>query len=73
MCMFCAAIPMTIALGSAVNANQQEKRREAIQHGIPMPSRSIPYHKLTLIVTGGLIVSSVVYHTVIMPHSGVVM
>lgn len=73
MCMFCAAIPMTVAVGSAINANQQGKRREAVRRGTPIAARSIPTSKVTMIVTGGLIVVSVVYHMVIMPRSGVVM
>jgi hypothetical protein len=73
MCMFCAAIPMSVALGTAVTAKQAEKRRQAIAQGKRIRFTSLPVGKFSMAVTGGLILGSVVYHLVIMPRTGAVM
>ncbi|MFN8475225.1 MAG: hypothetical protein U0822_23785 [Anaerolineae bacterium] len=73
MCMFCAAIPMTMAAGSAIAANQKEKERRAALQGEPRPAHRIPVRKATLVITGSLIVGSVVYHGVIMPRFGLIL
>ena len=72
MCMFCAAIPMSAALGTAVTAKQAEKRRQAIAQGKRIGFTSLPVGKFSMAVTGGLIIVSVVYHLVIMPRTGAV-
>ena len=72
MCMFCAAIPMSASIGAAVMGQQKEKRRQAEAHGEPLPPNALPVGKVTLVVTGGLIVCSAVYHLIIMPQTGAV-
>jgi hypothetical protein len=53
MCMICAAIPATAAVGAKLNADQLQK---------PFEERK-PVSKITGIVIGLLVASSVVYHT----------
>ncbi len=73
MCMFCAAIPMSASVGIALAGKQNEKRREGTKDGRnAMPTR-LPMNKATLVVTGGLLVCSVVYHVIIMPRTGIIM
>lgn len=53
MCMFCAAIPATAAVGAKLNADQLHKPEEERK----------PVSKITGIVITLLAVSSVIYHT----------
>jgi hypothetical protein len=53
MCMFCAAIPATMAVGAKLNADQLHKPEEERK----------PVSKITGIVITLLAVSSVIYHT----------
>jgi hypothetical protein len=53
MCMICAAIPAAAAVGAKLNADQLQK---------PVEERK-PVSKITGIVIGLLVASSVVYHT----------
>ncbi len=53
MCIFCAAIPATAAVGVKLNADQLRKE-----------SRRLPIPKITVILIGLLAISSAVYHTV---------
>ena len=55
MCMFCAAVPVTAAVGARLNAGQLNKSEE--QHR--------PIAKITGIVITLLIVTSIIYHTLI--------
>ena len=55
MCMFCAAIPATAAVGARLNAEQLHK---------PMEQRK-PITKITGIVVALLFAISVIYHTLI--------
>jgi hypothetical protein len=55
MCMICAAIPATAAVGAKLNADQRDK---------PLEDRK-PISKITGLVMGLLVVSSVIYHTFI--------
>ncbi len=55
MCMICAAIPATAAVGAKLNASQLDK---------PAAERK-PIAKVTGIVITLLLVSSVIYHTFI--------
>jgi hypothetical protein len=58
MCIICASIPAVAAVGAKINANQlnqpEEKRR--------------PIGKYTGIITGLLVIASIVYHTLRWPH-----
>lgn len=53
MCMFCAAIPATAAVGAKLNANQLNKPREERK----------PVSTITGIVIGLLFITSFFYHT----------
>lgn len=53
MCMFCAAIPATAAVGAKLNANQLNKPREERK----------PVSTTTGIVISLLIITSFLYHT----------
>ena len=53
MCMFCAAIPATAAVGAKLNANQLNKPREERK----------PVSTITGIVIGLLMITSFLYHT----------
>ncbi len=55
MCMICAAIPATAAIGAKLNADQLSK---------PVENRR-PISKITGIVIGLLIIASSIYHTLI--------
>lgn len=55
MCMICAAIPATAAVGAKLNADQLQKPEEQRK----------PIGKITGIVIALLVASSVVYHTLI--------
>ncbi len=72
MCMFCAAIPMSVSVGAALAGKQSEKNLQAQSRGEALTSNRIPIGKLTAGVTGGLVICSVVYHLVIMPHTGAI-
>lgn len=64
MCMFCAAIPATLAVGANVNAKQIRERRKAEERGETSPEKKqVPAGKITLIAAGALVAASVVYHT----------
>ncbi len=54
MCIFCAAIPATAAVGARLNAGQLQKPEEERK----------PIGKITGIAVAFLIVASVLYHTV---------
>ena len=53
MCMFCAAIPATAAVGAKLNADQLHKPEEQRK----------PVSKLTGIAIVLLVTSSIIYHT----------
>ena len=53
MCMFCAAIPATAAVGAKLNADQLHKDT----------SERLPISKLTALVIGLLAIGSITYHT----------
>jgi len=52
MCVICAAIPVTAAIGAKLNADQIQTEE----------SRRLPVPKVTAIVIGLLIVGSSIYH-----------
>jgi len=53
MCMFCAAIPATVAVGAKLNADQLHKPEEQRR----------PISKIISLVIGILVIGSVTYHT----------
>ena len=53
MCMFCAAIPATVAVGAKLNADQLHKPEEQRR----------PISKITSLVIGFLVIGSVTYHS----------
>lgn len=53
MCMICAAIPATVAVGAKINADQL-RREEA---------RRLPVPKITAAIIGVLVITSAIYHT----------
>lgn len=53
MCMFCAAIPATVAVGAKLNADQLHKPEEQRR----------PISRITSLVIGFLVIGSVTYHT----------
>ena len=55
MCMICAAIPATAAVGAKLNADQLHKPEEERK----------PVSKITGVVIALLVTSSVIYHTLI--------
>jgi protein-S-isoprenylcysteine O-methyltransferase Ste14 len=66
MCVFCAAIPATAALGTNLNTKQNKTRREAVARG-EKPASAKPILKVTLVAVVLLGVCSVVYHTLLFP------
>lgn len=64
MCMFCAAVPVTAAIGANLNNKQNAPRRAAEKAGIEPPAKK-PIAKITLGALIFLTVGSVVYHTFI--------
>ena len=53
MCVICAAIPATAAIGAKLNADQTHKEE----------SRRLPITKITAGVIGLLVIASAIYHT----------
>jgi hypothetical protein len=70
MCIFCAAIPATAALGAALHGKQAEARRRAETTSEQAPEaapqaialRQLPIAGITGLVLAGLVVGSVVTH-----------
>jgi hypothetical protein len=59
MCMFCAAVPVAAATGTALD----NKQRKAAQAQGRLPSHLRPVIVLTMIVIFLLLVGSVIVHT----------
>ena len=53
MCVICAAIPATAAIGAKLNADQIHKEQ----------SQRLPVPKMTALVIGLLMLGSAIYHT----------
>jgi hypothetical protein len=53
MCIICAAIPATAAVGAKLNADQLHKEEG---HRLPIP-------KITGLIIGVLMIASAIYHT----------
>jgi len=52
MCIICAAIPATAAIGAKLNADQLQKEE----------TRRLPIPKITGLVIGFLMIASTIYH-----------
>ena len=75
MCMFCAAIPATLAVGANAHVRQRRQQKQAEMNeksvdevaGQPADETAgrtkPPASALTAIVVAGLVVASVIYHT----------
>ncbi|MFZ5858192.1 MAG: hypothetical protein ACOYZ6_15300 [Chloroflexota bacterium] len=64
MCVFCAAIPATLAVGAKLQADQMRERREAEERGeSPTEQRPVPAGKIALVAAGALVVASVIVHS----------
>jgi hypothetical protein len=63
MCVFCAAIPITMAIGAKAESSQREKTKEAVARGEKPPRKLVPFGPATAVVVSGLAIASVVYHT----------
>jgi hypothetical protein len=57
--MFCAAIPVTAALGAKLNADQVRQSKPASE----ADTHRRPMLKLTAIAIGLLLIGSITYHT----------
>ena len=62
MCMFCAAVPIAAATGTALD-NKQRKDAQMQELQESPPKRLRPYRFLTLMVIFLLLVGSVIVHT----------
>jgi hypothetical protein len=63
MCMFCAAIPATLALGAHANSRKRQEDQQAQAGDQPSAAPKVEPKAVTAIVVAGLVVASVVYHT----------
>jgi len=66
MCLFCAAIPATAAIGVNLNAKQKATRQAAENEGVEPPAEK-PIMKATAGIIFLLTVGSLVSHTIISP------
>ena len=63
MCVLCAAIPASMALGASAQARQNRARREAEEVGKPAPKPVLPAGPATAGVVALLVAGSAVVHT----------
>jgi hypothetical protein len=63
MCMFCAAIPATLAAGAAARQKQHLKQQKSKDEGKKPSKPVLPAGKTTAVIVTGLAIASVVYHT----------
>lgn len=63
MCMFCAAIPATLALGAKAHTDQRRQQQEQAKNGEPVERPKISAGAATAVVVAGLAVGSIVYHS----------
>jgi hypothetical protein len=64
MCIFCAAIPATAAIGTNLNAKQKANQLAAEKEGVAAPAVK-PIAKITLVALVFLAICSVTYHTIL--------
>ena len=64
MCVFCAAVPATLAAGAAARGQQRAAARQATAENRPAPpAASVPVSKITTAVVMALVAASILYHT----------
>jgi hypothetical protein len=64
MCVFCAAIPATLAVGANLTTKQLREQREAAERRETTPEKKqVPVGRLTVIAAGALVTASVIYHS----------
>jgi hypothetical protein len=63
MCMFCAAIPVTLAAGAAARQKQNRVKQINADEGKISPKPVVPAGPVTAAIVTSLVVASVVYHT----------
>jgi hypothetical protein len=64
MCVFCAAVPATLAVGASLSARQLNERRNAEESGeSSQEKRKIHAGKVTVISVGTLLMASALYHS----------
>jgi hypothetical protein len=68
MCVLCAAVPATVALGAAAKAKQQQSTNPTID-AKPLPHwmLALPAERVAAVVIVGLVAGSAVCHTRISP------
>lgn len=72
MCVFCTAVPMTVAFGARAHAKHIERRKQAEAVGKPPPAfiSALVLEKGIPLVAGTLIMGAIIYHVAIAPHVG---
>jgi hypothetical protein len=63
MCMFCAAIPATLAVGAAARQKQHQSQQRSKDEGKTPSKPALPAGPATAVIVTGLAIASVVYHT----------
>ena len=64
MCVFCAAVPATLAVGAKLQADQMRERRKAEERGESLTERKpVPAGKIAIVAAGGLLIASVIVHS----------
>jgi hypothetical protein len=68
MCVFCAAVPATVALGAAAKAKQQQSANpQTDAKPLPHWMLALPAERVAAVVIVGLMAGSAMYHTRISP------
>jgi len=70
MCTFCAAIPMSASVGSVLARKQSQREQASDLIESASTPRELPIRTITVLVTGGLVVCSAIYHLIVMPRTG---
>jgi hypothetical protein len=63
MCVFCAAIPATLAIGAKTKSKQRHEAELAKVEGKTLPRKIVPAGTATAVAVTGLAVCSIIYHT----------
>jgi hypothetical protein len=63
MCMFCAAVPAALAVGTAAKGQQTEERKAAEARGEEWRPPRLPAGKVTGLLVTALVIAAVFNHT----------